>query len=85
MLRVLERTNPEPGTDITLHLDAHVQKVAHEALGEERGAVVAIDPRTGGIIAMVSTPSFDANLFVGGISSRNYNALRDSPDLPITL
>jgi len=48
-----------------------------------RGAVVAIDPRTGGVIAMVSTPSFDANLFVGGISSRDYNALRNSIDLPL--
>lgn len=83
VLRVLERNDPQPGTDLILHLDAHVQKVAHQALGEERGAVVAIDPRTGGIIAMVSTPSFDANLFVGGISSRDYNQLRDSLDLPL--
>ena len=83
VLRVLERTNPEPGADLTLHLDAHVQKVAHEALGDERGAVVAIDPRTGGIIAMVSTPSFDANLFVGGISTKDYGRLRDSLDLPL--
>ncbi len=83
VLRVLERTNPEPGKNLTLHLDAHVQQIAHEALGDERGAVVAIDTRTGGVIAMVSTPSFDANLFVGGISSRDYGALRDSPDLPL--
>ncbi len=83
VLRVLERTDPEPGEDLVLHLDAHVQRVAHEALGDSRGAVVAIDPRTGGIIAMVSTPSFDANLFVGGISNRDYNALRDSLDLPL--
>ncbi|MEE8057741.1 MAG: penicillin-binding protein 2 [Pseudomonadales bacterium] len=83
VLRVLERTDPEPGTDLVLHLDAHVQKVAYEALGENRGAVVAIDPRTGGIIAMVSTPSFDANLFVGGISRRDYNVLRNSLDLPL--
>ncbi|ARN74683.1 penicillin-binding protein 2 [Oceanicoccus sagamiensis] len=83
VLRVLERTNPEPGADLTLHLDAHVQKVAHEALGDERGAVVAIDPRTGGIIAMASTPSFDANLFVGGISTKDYSRLRDSIDLPL--
>ncbi len=83
VLRVLERTNPEPGADLTLHIDAHVQKVAHEALGEERGAVVAIDPRTGGVIAMASTPSFDANLFVGGISTKDYSRLRDSLDLPL--
>lgn len=83
VLRVLERTAPEPGADLTLHLDAHVQKVAHEAIKDERAALVAIDPRTGGVLALVSTPSFDANLFVGGISSKNYSALRDSPDLPL--
>jgi penicillin-binding protein 2 len=83
VLRVLERADPQPGKDITLHIDAHLQKVAHQALGEERGSVVAIDPKTGGVLAMVSTPSFDANLFVGGISGRDYSALRDSLDLPL--
>ncbi len=83
VLRVLERSDPEPGVDITLHLDAHVQKVAHEALGESNGSVVAIDPSSGGIIAMVSKPGFDPNLFVGGISSRDYNMLLNSPDLPL--
>ena len=47
------------------------------------GAVVAIDPRTGGVVAMVSTPSFDANLFVGGISTKDYGRLQDSQDLPL--
>jgi penicillin-binding protein 2 len=83
VLRVLEREDPVPGVDLTLHLDAHVQKVAHQALGQERGSVVAIDTRTGGVVAMVSTPSFDANLFVGGISSKDYAKLRDSLDLPL--
>ena len=83
VLRVLERQDPEPGADLTLHLDSHVQQVAHEAMGNERGAVIAIDTRSGGVLAMVSTPSFDANLFVDGISSKNYSALRDSPDLPL--
>lgn len=83
VLRVLERSDPEPGNDLTLYVDAYVQKVAHEALGDYRGSVVAIDPRTGGIIAMVSTPSYDANMFVGGISSKNYNALLRSPDRPL--
>ena len=49
----------------------------------DRGAVVAIDPKTGGVLALVSTPSFDANLFVTGISSRDYGELRDSLDLPL--
>jgi penicillin-binding protein 2 len=83
VLRVLERTAPEPGVDLTLHLDAYVQQVAFEALGDQRGSVVAIDPRNGGIIAMVSTPSFDPNMFVGGISSKQYSVLRDSVDLPL--
>lgn len=83
VLRVLERTDPEPGADITLHIDALLQQVAHDALGNERGSVVAIDTKTGGVLAMVSTPSFDANLFVGGISRRDYSSLRDSLDLPL--
>ena len=60
-----------------------MQRVAYEALGNERGAVVAIDPRTGGVIAIASAPSFDPNLFVSGISSAAYAALRDSPARPL--
>ncbi|MAT94022.1 MAG: penicillin-binding protein 2 [Halioglobus sp.] len=83
VLRVLERYAPVPGSDLTLHLDYHVQKAATEALGEQRGAVVAIDPASGGILALVSTPGFDTNLFVNGISTTDYSALRDSPDVPL--
>ncbi|MFK8041848.1 penicillin-binding protein 2 [Congregibacter sp.] len=83
VLRVLERFDPSPGEDLILHLDYDLQRVAHEQLAGRRGAVVAIDPLTGGVLALVSTPSFDSNLFVNGISSRNYNALRDSPDVPL--
>ena len=83
VLRVLERFDPTPGEDLILHLDFELQRVAHHALAGRRGAVVAIDPLTGGLLALVSTPSFDSNLFVNGISSRDYNALRDSPDIPL--
>jgi penicillin-binding protein 2 len=83
VLRVLERFDPVPGEDLILHLDYALQRVAHEALAGQRGAVVAIDPLTGGILALTSTPSFDSNLFVNGISSRDYAALRDSPDVPL--
>lgn len=83
VLRVLERTDPVPGKDLVLNIDTHVQKVAYKALAGRRGAVVAIDTRTGGVIAMVSSPSFDPNLFVGGISSKHYRALRESRDLPL--
>jgi penicillin-binding protein 2 len=83
VLRVLERHAPTPGTDLTLHLDIRVQQAAVDALGDRRGAVVAIDPLTGGVLALVSTPGFDPNLFVNGISSVEYSALRDSLDVPL--
>lgn len=83
VLRVLERHDPIPGGDIVLHADTNVQRVAQEAMGEERGAVVALDTRTGGILALASTPSFDGNLFVNGISFKDYSALRDSIDVPL--
>jgi penicillin-binding protein 2 len=83
VLRVLERHDPTPGADLTLHLDIRVQRAAWDALGDRRGAVVAIDPRDGGVLALVSTPGFDTNLFVNGISAADYGALRDSPDVPL--
>lgn len=83
VLRVLERYAPTPGKDLTLFLDSRVQRAATEALGDRRGAVVAIDPLTGGVLALVSKPGFDTNLFVNGISIANYSALRDSLDVPL--
>jgi len=83
VLRVLERHNPTPGANLTLHLDIAVQKAAFDALDGRRGAVVAIDPLSGGVLALVSAPSFDTNLFVNGISSVDYSALRDSLDVPL--
>ncbi len=83
VLRVLDRFDPEPGQDLVLNLDSNLQRVATEALGDQRGAVVAMDPATGGVLALVSTPVFDGNLFVNGISSRDYGSLRDSRDVPL--
>lgn len=83
VLRVLEQDPPVPGADLVLHLDFNVQQAAAEALGDQRGAVVAMDPLTGGVLALVSTPGFDTNLFVNGISTKDYSALRDSPDVPL--
>ena len=77
VMRVLERTESIAGRDIGLHLDYRLQMVAEEALGDYRGAVVAIEPETGGILAMVSKPGFDPNLFVTGISNREYSILVD--------
>ncbi|HEB92265.1 MAG TPA: penicillin-binding protein 2 [Gammaproteobacteria bacterium] len=82
-LRVLEQTPPEPGLNLHLTLDADMQRIAEQALGEERGAVVAIDPRDGSVLVLASMPGFDPNLFVGGIDSKTYHALRDSPDQPL--
>jgi len=83
ILRVLESHSPIPGSDLILHLDSRIQQAAFDALDGRRGAVVAIDPKTGGVLALVSNPGFDTNLFVNGISSVNYSALRDSPDVPL--
>jgi len=82
-LRVLEQTPPVPGLNLHLTLDADMQRIAEQALGEERGAVVAIDPRDGSVLVLASMPGFDPNLFVGGIDSKTYHALRDSPDQPL--
>ncbi|NIE75617.1 penicillin-binding protein 2 [Pantoea sp. Ap-967] len=83
VLRVLKRTDPKPGKDIILSLDIKLQEAAEAALGGRRGAVVALDPRTGEVLAMVSQPSFDPNLFVTGISFKAYAELRDSIDRPL--
>ncbi|MDJ0878573.1 MAG: penicillin-binding protein 2 [Halieaceae bacterium] len=83
VLRVLERTDPVPGADLTLSLDVTVQETAFAALDGRRGAVVAMDPNNGELIALVSTPGFDSNLFVNGISARDYSALRENLDLPL--
>ncbi|KPY93737.1 Penicillin-binding protein [Pseudomonas syringae pv. spinaceae] len=83
VLRVLKRTDPIPGKDIVLSLDINLQEAAEAALGGRRGAVVALDPSTGEVLAMVSAPSFDPNLFVTGISFKAYAELRDSIDRPL--
>ncbi|MFB1489071.1 MULTISPECIES: penicillin-binding protein 2 [unclassified Thiocapsa] len=83
VIRTLESRPPVSGKDLHLYLDIGLQQVAKEALGEERGAVVAIDPRNGGVLALVSNPSFDPNLFVEGISQGDYQALLSSPDKPL--
>lgn len=83
VMRILENVSPLPGTNLTVHLDSNLQKVAHKAFNDERGALVAIDIKTGGILSMVSAPSYDPNLFVSGMSQTNYNQLLHSPDRPL--
>jgi len=75
IIRTLDFTPPIPGKDLTLTLDIELQMIAKRALSGKRGAVVAIDPRDGGVLAMYSNPSFDGNLFVHGISSKKYKKL----------
>jgi len=82
-IRVLKHTRPERGTDLTLHLDLNLQRIAHEQLAGRRGAIVAIDPRDGGVLAFVSNPGYDPNLFVSGIPSSIYNGLSSHEDRPL--
>ena len=84
VMRRLDRTDPVAGKNITLHMDVQLQIAAENALGDFRGAVVAIDPNTGGILAMVSKPTFNPNLFVTGISSKDYDILvKDEVNTPL--
>ena len=72
------------GVLLLLLLDnIELQMIAKRALSGKRGAVVAMDPRTGGVLAMYSNPSYDGNLFVHGISSKNYKKLLNSKNLPL--
>lgn len=83
ILRVLDRTPATPGTNLHLHLDTKLQAVAEKAFKQQRGALVAVDTTTGGVLAMVSMPTYDPNLFINGIDYKTYGELRDSPDKPL--
>ena len=83
-LRVLERENPVPGEDVQLHMDLRLQRLAHDLLDGRRGAIIAIEPSTGGILALASVPGFDANLFrPPGIGVEAYRSLSSSVDKPL--
>jgi penicillin-binding protein 2 len=82
-VRILARTPPVSGNNLELTLDAKLQEIAERAFGKRRGAMVAIEPSTGGILALVSTPTFDPNLFVDGISSQDWDDLNNSEDKPL--
>jgi len=82
-VRTLSRTPATPGDNLVLTLDVNLQRVADQAFGDHRGALVAIDPATGGILAFVSKPGFDPNLFVDGIDPASWDALNNSPDRPM--
>ncbi|SFN66139.1 penicillin-binding protein 2 [Nitrosospira briensis] len=83
VIRTISRTPPIPGNNLTLSLDAKLQEVAEKAFGDRRGALVAIEPATGDVLAFVSKPGFDPNLFVDGIDSENWDLLNTSIDRPL--
>jgi penicillin-binding protein 2 len=80
---LLPRTPAQAGNNISLTLDIRLQEVAERAFGERRGALVAIEPATGAVLAFVSKPGYDPNLFVDGIDPQSWDALNSSPDLPL--
>ena len=82
-VRTLSRTPPIAGNDLRLSLDIQLQEVAEAAFGDRRGALVAIEPATGDVLAFVSKPGFDPNLFVDGIDTANWELLNESPDKPL--
>ena len=83
IIRVLDVQPPEPGQDIILNIDVRLHAKAAELLGDKRGTIVITDPKTGGVYTLYSNPSYDPNLFVHGISSKNYSALLNSKNRPL--
>ena len=83
VVRTLHVTPAQPGQDLTLTLDMRLQIKAYQLLAGRAGAVVALDPRNGEVLAMASSPGYDANLFVDGISYKNYRALLNNPERPL--
>ncbi len=83
VVQILDRQPPLPGQDLYLTIDTRLQSIAADALGQRRGAVVAIDPNTGAVLAMVSYPSYNPNWFVNGISTDRYQKLSQSSNRPL--
>ena len=82
-IRSLSRSEPVSGNNLEVTLDIRLQKVAEDAFQDFRGALVALDPKSGDVLALVSKPGFDPNLFVDGIDPLNWDALNNSPDKPL--
>lgn len=82
-VRMLSRTPPVSGNTLVLSIDAKLQEVAMRAFGDYRGALVAIDPNNGEVLALVSKPGYDPSLFVDGIDPQNWDELNNSPDTPL--
>lgn len=82
-IRIIRKTSGKPGKNLYLTIDSGLQIAAEKAMADLRGAVVAIDPKTGEVLAMVSQPAYDPNIFVLGISQKDYQDLQQSPDKPL--
>jgi penicillin-binding protein 2 len=82
-VRTLARSAPVAGSNLTLTVDAELQRIAEQAFGDRKGALIAIEPATGGILALVAVPNYDPNLFVDGIDSQSWKELNESPDKPM--
>ena len=82
-VRRLNSSQAVPGNSVVLAIDIKLQKLVEDLYGKRRGAMVAMDPKTGEVLAFVSKPTFDPNLFVDGIDSENWQALNESPDKPL--
>ena len=83
VVRMLSQIPPVPGKDLRLYLDLGLQAVAEHAFGDYLGGLVALDPKTGGVLALVSKPGFDPNLFVDGIDPEAWKELNESPERPM--
>ena len=83
LIRVLERSVPTPGENLHLTIDIDLQQTALEALAGRKGAIVAMDPENGDVLAFVSSPGYDPNKFVNGIDSKSYQGLLSSRDKPL--
>ena len=83
VVRTLSRTPPKPGDNLVLSIDVRLQKLLEDLYGDRKGALVAIEPATGEVLAFVSRPTFDPNSFVDGIDFASWNALNDDPDKPL--
>jgi len=83
ILKKLESVAAQPGRNLHMTIDSNLQRIAEEALGEENGAVVAIEPETGDVLVFASQPGYDPNLFVNGIDHKTYNAYNTSENKPL--
>ena len=83
VIRILERKAPKPGKNLYLTINPPLQRIASESLGRKKGAIVAVDPKNGKILAFVSSPTYDPNQFSSGIDRQLYNSLISSKDKPL--